>query len=264
MSLAHAVVCGALIWEALYQCARIAIRAIFTEASCTGAWVQRRERLINEGPSYVNAFLHAVIVACLGVYSVFSLLYAPVDAKMRVPSASAVDPSIVEYREAAVFTESTNLIFLSWLCYDIAHLLIQFPTLGGVDTLVHHVAFACSSAICASYSLFPFPFSWLIACELSSPFLNIRWYLLTTGRKDTPILATTNLAFGYTFVLTRVIIYGIGLAHLWMSHGILLVGPEAVPAVWVYLILSLVTAGYGLQLFWFKKILSMSKAKPKS
>ena len=71
--------------------------------------------------------------------------------------------------------ETTNIIFLSWLCYDLVHIGAMYPTLGGVDTLVHHVAFMLASVSCAAYRLFPFPFSWLIACELSSPFLNIRW-----------------------------------------------------------------------------------------
>ncbi len=35
---------------------------------------------------------------------------------------------------------------------------------------------------------FPPQFAWLIAGEMSSPFLNIRWYLINTGRGASPAM----------------------------------------------------------------------------
>jgi len=249
-------------WEAIYQAARMVIYGIYTESSCTGDWVAIRKRLINEGPSYFNAFLHAIVVTTLGIYTAYALLFAPTEIQMRIPTETVSAPDLA-FRDAAVLTESINLVFLSWLCYDVIHLVLNFPTLGGADTLAHHFAFMGASVLCSVYRIFPFSFSWLVAMEISSPWLNVRWYLLTTGRKGSKWLDYTNQAFGYSFILARVLMYGVGLVHLWANHGLLLLGKQAVPAAPIYVILTLVTAGYGLQLFWLKKILSMSKKKPK-
>ena len=109
-----------------------------------------------------------------------------------------------------------------------------------------------------------FPFSWLTLGELSSVALNIRWFLINSGRGESVALQRTQLAFAGLFVVTRVIIYGVGLAHLFVHREALLSRDEAtgvlahVPAPLLWLVLVLLVGGYGLNLLWMTKIVRMA------
>ena len=72
--------------------------------------------------------------------------------------------------------------FMAYIVYDLVHVLTNWPQLGGWDTVVHHILFLWCAVINANMGILPFPFGWLILCELSTPFLNLRWLLIKTDQ----------------------------------------------------------------------------------
>ena len=98
--------------------------------------------------------------------------------------------------------------------YDVSHVLLEYPRLGGMDVVAHHVLFALASYVCGSNRVFPWPFAWLIIGELSTLPLNLRWVLIQSGRGDTRLMKWTNRGFALSFFVGRVVVYGLGLLHL--------------------------------------------------
>jgi hypothetical protein len=141
--------------------------------------------------------------------------------------------------------------------------------LGGVDTILHHVAFAACSVINGSFGILPFAFGWLIVGEASTVFLNARWFLLKSGRcgaggGGAPLLAAVNKLFAATFFATRIGAYTVGIAHLFGRHQAELWAIPAesgVPVPLFGLTCSCIVLGWVLNLFWGYTIMGMVRGK---
>jgi len=137
-------------------------------------------------------------------------------------------------------------IFVGYLQWDLLWCVWHLSSHKDYASVVHHLLFIASthSVLHGSY-FFKLPFAWLSFAELSTPFLNGRWFLAVLGRKEGGLYDGASLAFVLTFLLTRVLGYGIGIVHLWMQRALWL--PE-----WRNLALPIagVHGAYGLNLFW--------------
>jgi hypothetical protein len=167
-------------------------------------------------------------------------------------------------------------LFLGYLQWDILWLLYhrkdQSSSSNFIGTFIHHLIFISISQYVLSGTYFCKPFAWLSLTELSTPFLHIRWLLAATGSNKnenyTNIYYYISLCFAITFIVTRVIGYGLGLIDIWIS-GYKYWYPVNGLKYGVILGLHL---GYILNLFWSIKVISAlfraiskkSKSKSKS
>ena len=65
-------------------------------------------------------------------------------------------------------------LFLGYLVYDLASMLVHFRELGDPTAIIHHVIFALMAAYVLAHSIMAFPFVWLAFCEVSTPSVNLR------------------------------------------------------------------------------------------
>ena len=141
-----------------------------------------KQTLLQRGPSYLVSFFHSIITTMRGTMHLYHLWGASNFDKIYIPSKASYNAydgsTIITYRWAHLHVATTNTLFLSYLLYDLFHILLQYPRLGGVDTILHHVLFAFCSFINGTYGLMAFQFGWLIVGELSTIFLNVRWFLI--------------------------------------------------------------------------------------
>ena len=91
------------------------------------------------------------------------------------------------------------------MCYDMAHVLAVYPRLGHLDTCFHHASYAAAALVAGVSRSFPFAFGWcarsaarparmvlthapgrLTLCEVSTPFLNLRWLFRCASRLTRP------------------------------------------------------------------------------
>ena len=227
---------------------------------------EAKHTLSRRGPSYLLSFFHSLYATYCGIHHLLSLWNASNLDKLFIPSRDLID----SYRGAHLQVATTNTLFLSYLLYDLFHILLQFPKLGGVDTMLHHILFASCSVINGTYGLMAFPFGWLIIGEGSTIFLNWRWFLLKSGRdgknkKDTSggggiLMDDINRFFAATFFLTRIIFYSIGIVHLFFfSKEELIQLPEmsGVPKSLLGLTCACMILGWGLNMLWGYKIMRM-------
>jgi hypothetical protein len=123
--------------------------------------------------------------------------------------------------------------------------------------IAHHVGFITAAFVCGSGRILPFPFAWLICGEVSSPFLNLRWYLKLLGG-DSLTMKVTNAVFALLFFVSRVVVYGLGLIHL-VTHRAIWMGESLndVPPQLLLLVVSLLFGGYLLNLTWWSTVFRM-------
>jgi hypothetical protein len=101
-----------------------------------------------------------------------------------------------------------------------------------------------------------YPFGWLVVGEISTIFLNGRWFLLKMKRDTTLV----NGLFAISFFVTRNVVYTLGMIHLfWLSweEVQLLREVSGVPRGWLALTVGCMFLGWGLNVVWAVKIWNM-------
>lgn len=214
--------------------------------------------LITLGPSYVVTTIVAAVTGFRGAFHFIGLLNAPAGVQMTgTRFGGDMEPAWVM---ACAGVEQTNYIFSAYLVQDLVHLIIQYPKLGGLEQLLHHSVFILCCFISGGYQINHFPFAWLILGELSTVLLEARWFLRQMDMGHGALMDFVNMSFAATFGVTRVLVYGWGLVKMLVSNNVIWEDPGAtgLSKTLVMINLVLVVLGYGLNLFWFQKIVAMA------
>mmetsp|Transcript_3768 Transcript_3768/g.6588 ORF Transcript_3768/g.6588 Transcript_3768/m.6588 type:complete len:263 (+) Transcript_3768:163-951(+) len=212
---------------------------------------------VNTAPSYILSLFHALIISSRGMHHFLILLPAPLEIKMApIANLKQFSDAFESLSSELQALEFTCLIFISYLIYDMIHVVFQWPRLGTFDVLLHHFAFLIAACVALNYQIMHFPFSWLVICELSTVFLNVRWLALKLGLPE-KFVTVVSILMAILFGLTRVVLYGVGLAHLIMNLNLIVGVPKPV----LIGIVALLTGGYGVQIFWFRKIVLISMGR---
>ena len=263
----------AFLWELIYKSNGRLIRALgpqTVEEYCTGMRqdglkVSRDEaekmfrKLRSYGSSYANAFLNAIVCTTLGIINFMWLCDAP--SKMKyVMAVDPLDPWFNDTQSARY----SAYAFLGWLSNDLIHVLLNYgpKKLGGADTVLHHMLFLTLVSVCVGFGICPFTASWLFLGELSSIPLNVRFFLINTGRGDTASMKRTNVCFAATFFLTRVALYWYGL-YDFMKNGITQLVSYGTPMYIVNGVTTMICFGAVLNFNWFISIVKMAMQAPK-
>lgn len=220
---------------------------------------ETNRNLIQRGPSYVTSQIHAIYASYRGILHLYNLQSVSNLDKLFIPSQHSIN-NVTTPRWMHLQVATTNTIFLSYLLYDLLHVILQYPKLGGIDTILHHVLFAICSVINGTYGIMAHPFGWLVVGEISTIFLNWRWFLLKSGRRDGDWINVVNGLFAFSFFVTRNVIYTCGMVHLfWTSWEEVKSLPEisGVPLGWFGMTVGCMFLGWALNVVWGWKILNM-------
>lgn len=91
--------------------------------------------LINQGPSYVCSMFHCLINGIRGIDQFYGLFYAPTFVKLSRSNTP------IGFERSVMNVKISNTIFAAYLVADLYHVMKQFPKLGGMDTIIHHMVF---------------------------------------------------------------------------------------------------------------------------
>ena len=235
---------------------------------------EAQREFVECAPSYVMSLVHAVVISGLGLKIMSMLWDAPTPDKFYISentasrSAAGVD-----------LIERSNWLFFGYMVDDLVNVLAYYPKLGKMDMVAHHFVFIACAILAGGTQSFLFPFSWLLAGELSTPLLTVRWFIRQLAAMESPALVTAikllgigggstttttaaataalELAVSKTFMavffVVRVIVYGGGLGHTLkhLARGDL----GEIPFVPRALVLGILLAGAGLNAHWFRIML---------
>jgi hypothetical protein len=137
---------------------------------------------------------------------------------------------------------------VAYLAFDVIFSVLSLN--APVDMLIHHFLFLITSQICKKYHFLQFPFAWLLLGEWSTVPLNFRAFCLNL-KHDGAFLKVSEILFALFFLVSRVIVYGLGLLHMYQNRDVIFPLPHGS----CQFVLGLLVGGYGLNLFWFSKIL---------
>jgi hypothetical protein len=144
-------------------------------------------------------------------------------------------------------------LFLGYLQFDLLWLISHRKEYNDPSAAIHHTLFILMTHYVLSGVYFKKAFAWLSFTELSTPFLNARLYYATSGQKDSAGYMYASLLFAFSFILTRVLGYGLGLMDVWMNYDVW----KSVGGLYGVAIGLLL--GYLLNLFWAIKIIKAAQ-----
>jgi len=122
--------------------------------------------------------------------------------------------------------------FVGFLMWDLTWVIWHDPQW---HYLVHHILFSAMTHYLLYYHLLRVPFAWLAVGELSTIFLNWRWFLAVSGRKETTSYSLASFGFALAFLITRTVGYSLGASRLFLdspSDPVLLPAHLAIAAGW--------------------------------
>jgi hypothetical protein len=238
-----------IVFEVFFQLSRPLIRVLLQRTTYS---VDKVEYLVAYGPSYLVSTIHSMILGVLGVQILWSLWYAPLDYQYAVWDDWVTEEG---YARSAYLSFVVCHAFMAYIVYDLMHVLTNWPQLGGWDTVVHHLLFLWCAVINASMGTLPFPFGWMIICELSTPFLNLRWLLIKTDQGNGHLMSITTILLATSFFFTRILGYGLGLWYLAanMERVVAITRQRGFSAAYAWVVFVCLAMGWLLQLAWFVK-----------
>ena len=209
------VALGVLFWEGQFQISKQYFAKRLPETS-------EKERTYKRAvSSYIVSFVHAFFLTWAGWRIVFTLRRGSVTERLSLYANA--DASFVG------FVEVVTIAFFSYVVYDLLHVIEQYPDLGGVDILAHHLGFFTASLLAYAYGAYPFMLGWLCTAETSTPILNARFFIKSWREMEYTLLNIDALAkfFG---MKTRGVVAGnwleyyVSVAFLWVFVAVRVVG----------------------------------------
>ena len=142
-------------------------------------------------------------------------------------------------------------LFAGYLQWDLCWVLWHNGTTPDAASAVHHTLFIGITHYVLWGWYFKVPYAWLSLAELSTPFLNARWFLAVINQKSGSLYVATSVLFAATFLATRVLGYSLGIYDLWKSYPL---WKDA--KVGLYAVVAGCHAGLLLNLFWSQAVVA--------
>lgn len=211
------------------------LSTFYTKAYCGLSKIQRTE-WNNRGMSTI----HAVYISAMSLYFVF---WSDLFSDRRHTGFITLQSSPLSIFGLGV---SVGYFFA-----DLGMILWFYPSLGGLEYVVHHFI----SAIAVAYSMFSgegqlYTYMCLIS-EITTPEINLRWYLDTAGMKKSTAYLVNGVVIFLAWLVARILWFMYMFYHIFVHYYEVIqmrfVGRAIVFVVPVVLFI--------LNLMWFAKII---------
>ncbi|PIA37767.1 hypothetical protein AQUCO_03000356v1 [Aquilegia coerulea] len=152
--------------------------------------------------------LHAFFITAMSLYFVFfSELYS--DHRHA---------GLVPFRSSSVSTFTLG-ISVGYFLTDIGMILWFYPSLGGMEYVLHHLL----SIVSVAYSMLSgegqlYTYMVLIS-ETTTPGINLRWYLDTAGLKRSNAYLINGVVIFFAWLVARVLLFGYLFYHVYLHYS---------------------------------------------
>ncbi|XP_015882960.3 uncharacterized protein LOC107418773 [Ziziphus jujuba] len=151
--------------------------------------------------------VHAIFITATSLYFVFwSDLFS--DQQLA---------GIVTFRSSPMSTFALG-VSVGYFSADLLMILWLYPSLGGMEYVVHHSL----SGIAVAYSMLSgegqlYTFMVLIS-EITTPEVNMRWYLDTAGMKRSSAYLINGIAIFFAWLGARILLFGYMFYHVYLHY----------------------------------------------
>lgn len=116
-------------------------------------------------------------------------------------------------------TDASLAFSLAYFALDLCVTVFTFPELGGFDMLAHHVVAASSVGTALLYGQGHAHTLFMLASEVTTPFVNLRWMLAASGMRDSKAYVYNGLAMLAVWTLGRIVAFLYFFAQIWADRA---------------------------------------------
>ncbi|CAO2182532.1 unnamed protein product, partial [Urochloa humidicola] len=142
-------------------------------------------------------------------------------------------------------------VSIGYFLTDLAMILWYFPSLGGKEYLLHHglsmyaIGLALLSGKAHMYILM------VLFTEITTPFVNLRWYLDVAGQKTCSLYLYNGVALFVGWLVARIILFMYLFTHMYFHYD----QARSIFTLGFYSLVAVPSTVSVMNVFWFWKIL---------
>ncbi|KAH9627394.1 hypothetical protein KSS87_001233 [Heliosperma pusillum] len=248
-----AIIAGIVICKVIYDLSQL-FSALYFKSYAGLNRIQRIE-WNNRGMSTV----HALYIAAMSLYFVYwSDLYADNQTNTAVTFRNSTLSTFTLGVDDFHARNCSRLplgfrpnVSVGYFLSDLAMILWLYPSLGGVEYVVHHSL----SGIAVAYAMFSgegqlYTFMVLIS-EVTTPEINMRWFLDTVGLKRSNAYLINGIVIFLAWLVARILLFVYMFFHVYLHYD-QVIEMHAFGYFLVFVVPSVLAA---MNLMWFGKIL---------
>ncbi|XP_024018914.1 transmembrane protein 56-B isoform X1 [Morus notabilis] len=184
--------------------------------------------------------IHAIFITITSLYFVF---WSDLFSDKRLAG-------LITFRSSPLSNFALG-VSVGYFIADLGMILWLYPSLGGVEYVIHHSL----SGIAVWYSMFSgegqlYTYMILIS-EITTPEINIRWYLDTGGMKRSIAYLINGVVIFFAWLVARILLFGYMFYHVYLHYD------QVIQMhIFGYLLVMVVPSVLAIMNFvWFGKIL---------
>lgn len=198
---------SALIFYVLFKCSPYLSNA----CSSTYTGLSQKDRV--DWDSRWTSTIHALAISALAMY--LFLLTDPFSDDTTAPELWKTSP----LKRHTPLSSAALGWSLGYFTLDIALVCWYFPTMGGPEMLIHHIAAFISVGL-ASYTKQAHMYTLLLlSTEMTTPFVNARWILDQMGLRSAPIYALNGVCMFTFWFVGRIVLFMWFFQHMWQHQA---------------------------------------------
>ncbi|XP_078437294.1 uncharacterized protein LOC144707902 isoform X2 [Wolffia australiana] len=235
---------GIIMCKTVYEVTR------WISSSCCKSYSQLSKSKKIEWNNRGFSTFHAVVVAVVSFHLiVVSDLFKP----------DAHPQPIISRKSTA--SDAIFGISLGYFLYDLGMILWLYPALGGAEYIVHHGLSMYSFSLALLSGQAHLYILMVLFSEVTTPFVNLRWYLDVAGLKSSKIYLWNGVALTAGWLAVRILLFVHLFAHMYRHFDQV----RGMFALGFYSLFAVPSSLALMNVFWFWKILrGLVKALSKS
>lgn len=182
---------------------------------------------------------HALVVAAASLYLLLLSDLFDEDSRAEL---------IVNRR--STLSDTVLGISLGYFLSDIAMIIWQYPALGGLEFVFHHLLSMSSIFVSLVSGQAQFYILMVLFTESTTPFINLRWYLDAAGQKNSKLYTFNGAALFLVWLVARILLFIFFFYHMFTHFDQV----KEVFTLGFYLLLVVPPVLTAMNLFWFWKI----------
>lgn len=152
--------------------------------------------------------------------------------------------------ERSILSDAAFGISIGYFLSDLGMIIWLFPALGGREYILHHGLSLYSIVLALVSGKAHFYILLVLLSEITTPFINLRWYLDNAGKKNSVAYLCNGVALFIVWLVARILLFIYFFMHIYQHF-------DQVKTIFPLGFYSLLTAPSLLavmNLFWFSKI----------
>lgn len=160
------------------------------------------------------------------------------------------NPDVLVVHNKSVLSDAMFGISLGYFLSDLAMILWLFPSLGGKEYILHHGLSIYAMLLSLISGKGQIYILMVLFSEITTPFVNLRWYLDLAGQKSSSLYVYNGVALFLGWLVARILLFVYVFTHMYLHFDQV----KMVFPLGFYTLLLVPSMLAVMNAFWFSKI----------